>query len=332
MGNNNVIILSHRRDFDGIASAAEILNEFKVGVDNIIFTNPTTDLFIEALHEIEKYEDCIIYITDLSVADQGIDDITSSLKKIKGKNNKVIWLDHHPWSESSYSKIKDLVDTLIAGENKDFCAAEIVYQKLCKDNDTCKRLAEIAHLTDFNIKPNDKQLNEALVKLSECIAYLDNGDAESNALRSKLVSYVSEGKISGDIVEEIYGKYKISESENIEQLYGTLESFNSGNVKVGIAFADNLQSNMACSLIKDKTAAGIQIFVTTKDWSAHVRSDSDIDSSVISKKLGGNGHKNASGFTITPEGETMESKISDYVKKVKNAAYSTYKNKSSLND
>ena len=208
--------------------------------------------------------------------------------------------------------MKPIAEMLIYGEDKDRCASELIYDKFCTGDEICKKLSSLAHLTDFNLRPEDKNLDEDLVRISQCIAFLDRDDPHSNGLRHAMVECVATGLIKGGIIDQIYAEYKKSEGENLKMLKDTATSIDIGRYKIGIAFADNLQSNMACARIKEITRANIQIFVTTKDWSAHVRSDNGINSSLLSFELGGNGHEMASGFTLKITQKQIGKAIEEY--------------------
>jgi oligoribonuclease NrnB/cAMP/cGMP phosphodiesterase (DHH superfamily) len=317
----NTIIISHRRDFDGIASAAELLRALDGSIAKILFTNPSKKEMLSTLSKIKGLNNSTLYITDISMPHDGYSDIISLLRGFHSASNEIKWLDHHPWSEDAIKEVREISDMLICGENDKYCAAELVYKNICNSDKTCESIANLAHLTDFNIRPEDKALDADLVKISKCIAFLDNDEPHSDELRMALTESVAKGSISGNTVEQIYSEYKKSEGENIQMLNKTMNSIKSGKYVIGIAFAENLQSNMACAMIKESTGANIQVFVTTKDWSAHVRSDEGIDSSVLSKAFGGNGHPQASGFNIKmAEHEDIKDAILAYTDTVFKAA------------
>ena len=317
---NKSIIISHRRDFDGIASAAELSRFLRGSVEMSIFTNPGKAEMLSTASKLESVKDAYIYIADVSMPADGYEELCSKFASVKSQGNKIIWMDHHPWPEQAQLKMKPIADTLICGEDKNRCAAELIYEKFCAEDEVCKKLSSLAHLTDFNIRPEDKELDNNLIKVSQCIAFLDRDDKHSNELRSALTEYVSTGAISGGIIEQIYAEYKKSEDKNLKMLAETIKSIQVGKYKIGMAFADNLQSNMACAKIKEITGANIQIFVTTKDWSAHVRSDNGINSSLLSSALGGNGHEMASGFTLKIAQKQMDKAIEEYENTVFSAA------------
>ena len=306
------IIISHRRDFDGIASAAELSRSLNGSVEIVLFTNPGKAEMLSTVSKLDQAKGTDIYIADVSMSAEGYEELCQKFKEVKSRGNSIIWVDHHPWPEAAALKMKPIAKILICGEDKNRCAAELVYEQFCAGDEVCKKLSSMAHLTDFNLRPEDKELDDNLVKISQCIAFLDRDDRHSNELRGLLVEQVSTGVISGGVIEQIYAEYKKSEGENLKMLNDTVKTIDIGKYKIGIAFADNLQSNMACSKIKQLTGANIQIFVTTKDWSAHVRSDNGINSSILSSALGGNGHEMASGFTLKIMQKQLDKAIEEY--------------------
>jgi len=314
------IIISHRRDFDGIASAAELSRFLRSSVGMVLFTNPGKAEMLSTVSKLAPVKNTDIYIADVSMSADGYEELCAEFDKVKSHGNEIIWIDHHPWPASAALKMKPIAKILIYGEDKNKCASELIYGKFCTGDEVCRKLSSLAHLTDFNLRPEDKELDDNLVKISQCIAFLDRDDRHSNELRNSLTEQVSTGLISGGIIDQIYAEYKKSEEENLKMLNDTVKTIRIGRYSIGIAFADNLQSNMACSKIKQLTGANIQIFVTTKDWSAHVRSDNGINSSLLSSALGGNGHEMASGFTLKVVQKELGKAIEEYTNTVFAAA------------
>ncbi|MGC9190707.1 MAG: DHH family phosphoesterase [Candidatus Micrarchaeia archaeon] len=319
-------IISHRRDFDGIASAAELvlyLESLDEHAQTILFTNPGREEWSSTLDKLKDVKNSNIYIADLSLP-KGCEDLILQFEHIKSQGNRIIWIDHHAWPEEIAKKIENIADMLVWGDNKSKCAAELIYEKLCEGNSTCKSIAMLAHFTDFNVKSEDEGLDNNLTKISQCIAYLDSDDKRSNELREKLLEQVVTGSIIGGVIDQIYSEYKRSEEENLKKLKETLRILDAGGIRISMAFAYNLQSNMACARMKELSGSNIEIFVTTKDWSAHVRSDSGIDSLLLSREFGGNGHEQASGFTIKMGNKNIENAINEYADKVFERAKSVY--------
>ena len=299
--NGDIAVVSHRRDFDGIASAAEMLKVFGSRIKLMLFTNPSTNEFLDAMKRLEGFGRGTVVIADISINSGTVPELHEMLEGLEERGSELIWLDHHPWPAGASEIVGEHARLLVCGENPMFSGAELVYENLCNGDGTCRRLAELAHITDFNLKPDDDALDLTLMRLSRIIAFLDSGDSESDSMRAELVRELAAGRTGGPVIERLDSLYKKSEAENLESLNATMRSERVPGHVVGIAFAHNLQSNMACDIIRERTGADICVFVTTKDGAAHVRSGAGIDSSALASALGGNGHPQASGFT--PKGD-----------------------------
>lgn len=326
---DKIVVIAHRRDFDGISSAAQIIRRYRNSVKKVIFTNYDKKTFGNMTTELvaSKPNGSTIILADLSAQDDRVKHVTRIFKKLKAHGNSIIWLDHHPWSPYAIDKISKSVDFMIAGENKDHCGAELVFIELCKDDATCKKLSELAHITDFNLPARGKVEGRALERISNVITYLDNDSKGTYHKIIKVTKEVSAGELYGKEAQRAYKEYKVNERKDLKLLKKTARFIKSNDYTIGIAFAHNMESNTACSKIREMTGAEICIFVTTKDGTAHVRSIDGIDCSILSKQLGGGGHPQASGFSVSmakfknfgPDGQKR------YVDMVRNGAAKAYK-------
>jgi oligoribonuclease NrnB/cAMP/cGMP phosphodiesterase (DHH superfamily) len=324
-----IFVITHRRDFDGVSSAAQLFRKYGNSVKKVLFANYDDKAFRSAINTLmhERPKDSTVIITDLSAQDHRVEAIKSVLKRLKKSGNRIIWLDHHPWSWYALSNIAELADFVVAGENKDQCASELVFTELCSDDKVCRRLSELAHITDFNLLPRTVSEDAMLRKISSVITYLDTESKSAYAKMVRVTKEVSGGRLNGKQTNSAYMEYKASERENMKALKATMCALASRKFKIGIAFADNLQTNFASSKISELTGSKIQIFVTTKDGSAHVRSFYGIDCSMLSKALGGNGHPQASGFQVSKARFSNFSKLGRlrYAEMVRRAAARVYK-------
>ncbi len=294
----NVYVITHRRDFDGISSAAQLVRRYSKSVKKIHFANYDDMAFRSAMGALmhDKPKNSTIVITDLSAQDSRIEAITGMLKRLRRAGNNVVWLDHHPWSWNAMESISKYADFVVAGENKDHCASELVFMEICNGDKTCRRLSQLAHITDFNLVPRSVPEDSMLRRISSVITYLDTESTSAYTKMLQVTKEVADGKLNGRQIKRVYGEYKNSERANMGTLRETMCALASKKFKIGMAFADNLQTNFASSEISKLTGSKIQIFVTTKDGSAHLRSFYGVDCSLLSKALGGNGHPQASGF------------------------------------
>jgi oligoribonuclease NrnB/cAMP/cGMP phosphodiesterase (DHH superfamily) len=327
----DILSITHRRDFDGVSSAAQLICKYGGAVKRVLFSNYDEETFHATIETIKgmNLKDTNIIVSDLSAQDGRVEAVTALFKSLKADGNRIIWLDHHPWSDYALRRISKSVDFIIAGENSDYCASELVFRVLCSDNAVCKALSEFAHITDFNLKAHIKRDESALKKISEVITYLDTESKKSNLSMLRLAREVSAGELNGPECKKVHKEYKIDERKNLKAIKATVASISGSKYIIGVAFSTNMESNLACTKISELTGSKIQVFVTTKDGSAHVRSFSGIDCSRLSRALGGNGHPQASGFQVNPAKFSNFSSAGRkrYVEMVREAATRAYKTK-----
>ena len=98
-----VSIFSHESDLDGVYSAAIGLIRYPQA--RIVFLNYSKDSFMRMRNFIEtgidSNKESLVVITDLGLnADSTLIDLCKDTFSLVQKNNsRVLWIDHHPWSE-----------------------------------------------------------------------------------------------------------------------------------------------------------------------------------------------------------------------------------------
>ncbi|MFW9807018.1 MAG: hypothetical protein ACFFFK_09855, partial [Candidatus Thorarchaeota archaeon] len=65
---------------------------------------------------------------------------------------RIVWLDHHQWSDRAIKMVLSLGNKPVLKVNHDFCAAEITHKVLMPRDEISSELAKIAHDTDFNLR------------------------------------------------------------------------------------------------------------------------------------------------------------------------------------
>lgn len=144
--------ISHDKDVDGLNSAAIVWRYAKSkGLD---FSVTLTDYgaFGPIFSSIASRRNTLIVVSDLGVDDTTSDIVGTSLSRAIAQGCKIVWLDHHQWSEKAIKTILALPNKPILKINHDYCAAEIVHKVLMPRDAICEELARIAHDTDFNIR------------------------------------------------------------------------------------------------------------------------------------------------------------------------------------
>jgi len=147
--------ISHDKDVDGINSAAIVWRYAKSrGLD---FSVTLTDYggFEPVFSGIASRRDTLIVVSDLGVDDATLDIVVASLSRAISQGCKIVWIDHHQWSEKAIKAILALPNKPVLRINHDFCAAEIVHKVLMPRDEISAELARIAHDTDFNLREID---------------------------------------------------------------------------------------------------------------------------------------------------------------------------------
>ncbi|MGY5879860.1 MAG: DHH family phosphoesterase [Candidatus Thorarchaeota archaeon] len=147
--------ISHDKDVDGINSAAIVWRYAKTkGLD---FSVTLTDYggFDTVFSSIASRRDTLIVVSDLGMDDTTLDTVVTSLSRAISQGCKIVWFDHHQWSEKSIKAILALPNKPVLRVNHNYCAAEIVHKVLMPRDEVSAELARIAHDTDFNIREID---------------------------------------------------------------------------------------------------------------------------------------------------------------------------------
>ncbi|MFW9843538.1 MAG: DHH family phosphoesterase [Candidatus Thorarchaeota archaeon] len=147
--------ISHDKDVDGLNSAAIIWRYAKAkGLD---FSVTLTDYggFEPVFYSLASRRDTLIVVSDLGMDDTTLDIVVTSLTRAISQGCKIVWLDHHQWTEKSIKSILKLPNKPILKINHDYCAAEIAHKVLMPRDEISAELARIAHDTDFNLREID---------------------------------------------------------------------------------------------------------------------------------------------------------------------------------
>jgi len=144
--------ISHDKDVDGLNSAAIVWRYAKSkGLD---FSVNLTDYgsFEPVFSSVASRRNTLIVVSDLGMDDNTLDTVVTSLTRAMSQGCKIVWIDHHQWSEKAIKAILALPNKPILRINHDFCAAEIVHKVLMPRDEISEELARIAHDTDFNLR------------------------------------------------------------------------------------------------------------------------------------------------------------------------------------
>ncbi len=188
--------ISHDKDVDGLSSAAIVWRYAKS--KGLEFSVTLTDYgaFEAVFSSVATRRNTLIVISDLGVDDTTLPLVLPGLTRAVSQGCRVVWLDHHQWSEKAVKTILSLQNKPILRVNHDHCAAEIVHKVLMPRDPICERLAEIAHDTDFNLR--EIPIANALTDAVSVIRFgaIDRKEDTSDALYP-LLSQLAEFGING---------------------------------------------------------------------------------------------------------------------------------------
>ncbi|MBO3757927.1 MAG: hypothetical protein JTT14_02325, partial [Candidatus Brockarchaeota archaeon] len=171
-----VVSISHRNDFDGVASAslvvryASVINNFP----SIVSLKDYGDKEKVVEDKLLSLTNAYFVISDLSTNVKEIDEIIERIRKLKATQNKIIWADHHQTTEEIKDKLSNVVDALYIRESE-ITATEIIFDVLYKQNgikdEYANRLANLSHQTDM--WKFEESVSWDLVELVSYLNYLD---------------------------------------------------------------------------------------------------------------------------------------------------------------
>ncbi|MGB9729378.1 MAG: DHH family phosphoesterase [Thermoprotei archaeon] len=287
-------IFSHRKDCDGIMSAAVYLRSNKE--TKVYFTNygeEETFKMVKAMKEISyTSEHGNIIISDIGVNRSTSPIIIEELKELKQKGWNIIWVDHHQWPDdlkhemSKYAKL--IIDT-------SKCATEIMNITFCND-EICNMLASIARDSDFHL--NLYTITELLKDIIAYYNYLKNDE-----LLVQLAQKLAQGIFWDYTMQKEWEQYIIEKNDAIKKLSSNIITSTIKEYKIAIGFAhDLLASSDALDVIDQKTNADISIIVHEKGTlTIKRREGTNILCNKIAEYFNGGGHQFIAGGRLPPE-------------------------------
>ncbi|MDF1538555.1 MAG: DHH family phosphoesterase [Candidatus Thorarchaeota archaeon] len=191
-----LLSISHDKDVDGLNSAAIVRRYAKSkGLKHEVIL---TDYggFEKVFGKVAAYRNTLIIVTDLGMDETELDKVYDGLSRAIAQGCRVVWLDHHQWSDTSAKRILSLGNKTVLKINHEYCAAEIAFKVLMPRDEISEELARIAHDTDFNHR--EIEVANALTDALSVIRFgaLDRREDLTEALKSLLTSLADEG-VSG---------------------------------------------------------------------------------------------------------------------------------------
>ncbi len=284
-------------NLDGLSGAALLMHNYGLKPENIIFTNYIhLKSLLGKLKKLRIRNSAIVF-NDIGMSPGGLEYLNSVIKLLKSNNNTIIWLDDHPWDYKVIKSVRNGLDFAAFGENQRYCATELVYLLLCNRDRISKKIAMLAHYSDFVVKSRYDSLIE---KLSYSIVYLSYGKEKKEERLSRVTKSISMLDFSNRLINRSYKLYIREEVKAKKALLRNSYTIKSNGYEIGLAFGNRLQTNSACAVMAGALHTDINIYVNIDTGKSGIRSRDYVDGSLIAKSLGGGGHPQASGFQVNP--------------------------------
>lgn len=293
------VVYAHRRDVDGLMSAAIFLRAYPLA--SVRFVDYGLDDMVHLLHELSELNDVeLAVIADFGLDDDKTDSMVSALRSLVARGTRVNWLDHHNWSDSSIKAVREAGVELVKPPDREACGAELVQKRYAPSDGYSKRLAEIANMTDFH-----KPLDEVGKMLTGVVDYYNSmSKGECDKRLERLAQIVSEGVLVDSVVLDDYHHYTELVNMAEEELKRSARLLSSGGFRVAVGFATGpLGPTRTCDILRDSIPSDIQVYVKGRKVSFR-RSNESVDCAKIATAFGGGGHDYAAGGEVDFEVRT----------------------------
>ncbi len=297
---NNVYVISHASDIDGVGAAALIKMKYGVTLSHIFFSEYSEEAisYVDDRLSGSYKKGITLFITDLGVDDRLISSYLKIINGVKRNGGRVFWFDHHPWSANAIKQLASRCDAAIIGENARHCGTEITYRELGFTDRFTREFVKVVHYSDFNIKPKTRgeyRLVGAYTLSITAYAEIKDMDKRTEKLRH-MVEVLSCGRFLDSRIREDARRFDAINKKRTELMLKSMI------IRKGFAvgFSRGVQSTAGCIAIREAARRPIGIYVNIEDWKGHIRCETK-DISLLARKMDGGGHPHASGFFIDPK-------------------------------
>lgn len=307
-----VIIFSHESDLDGLYSAAIGLMRYPQAMT--VFLGYGVDNFNKLgnfIHSATRYSSSSkevggkIIIADLGLNDELIETCRKIFSDASSNAWKIMWVDHHPWSDQAIDAVKPFVEIVLDASGRK-CAAELMYETLLPGNKVAEKLASMAHTMDFFTN------NQYLTPISELIRYYQTFPDFYYRL-SDLASKSTKGILWDIEMQNDYNDYVRLREEAKEQVFASIQIREAGRFKIAyIQSSPYLQNSLFSQEVFSKTNTDLVMLYSTKG-KVSIRRNNDAIScrSIASNLPEGGGHDYAAGATFKSDPSDTAAVISE---------------------
>ena len=289
------IIISHKADLDGVASAALMIKKFKKnGEPFMVYMRDYEDESEVIPSELLKIRECRVYISDISIMLKGFDEILSKISRIDGK---VLWTDHHEYRTEYSQRLKELgVDLLIDPQSP--AAAILVAQRYSLDDVQSKRIVDMATQSD-----SWKIREERIMDIVNIIDYYNYLEKKTERSRLVSLSYIlaqnDPDKVPTDDLMAVLERYKKVKGKAIEKVLSSSTERMISGLKFYFALSPSIISGtQATDALIKSFKADVYVVIKEDGGVSFRRGRDDIDLSKMAELFGGGGHAYAAGASV----------------------------------
>ncbi|MEM0117072.1 MAG: DHH family phosphoesterase [Conexivisphaerales archaeon] len=313
----SVVIISHRKDLDGLSSAALMVRYFTKHRPSPFYLTlrdypDGANVIEDKLLNVKHAE---IYLADLATDQKFIEEVIAKLKRLKANANKVVWMDHHPTRPEIATSIRNTIDILDLRDSTT-TGSETVYDRLYRNNGIkdshAEMLAKLGH--DSDLMEMKIPVTSKLVMLIDYYNYID-ADTLFYPDLIQLVLHLAAPRIESDQAKLLtpdhvqqLNKYSRLLDREKKKVFANVEIIESGGFKFAVFSYPSIFSGTRISaevLSHFNVDASVGY---SSDGSGSVRRNSEaISCRKIAKLLGGGGHEFAAGFSLGFEVKNKDS-------------------------
>jgi len=322
------VIISHRKDLDGLASAAIALRyvalhrrlPFVLSLKDYVDDDPVVEA---KFLDLQNSKFCIM---DLSTNLPKMDPILEKLRMLKSWNNEIYWFDHHPTQDHIKSSLGATVDILDL-RSSSTVASEITYENLFTRSNLVDSHAELlAKLgRDADLLELKYDVTSKLMAVIDYFNYLDKGSVIFPRLQS-MVMQLSFPRIEADqdgILEPyqsaLLEEYEKLKTRDISKIIEGTEVFDAGRHRVALfMYPPTFSGTQASKVVLDHFKVHLSIGLSDQGEGSVRRSVEGISCRKVAELFGGGGHDYAAGFPAGHAHMTPEELI-EYKQKIKKA-------------
>jgi uncharacterized protein len=311
----NSIIVTHESDVDGVFSASIALIRYPQS--KLVFSSYGKDNFLRVSDLIYKevvssQGKGLVIFTDLGLNDESISPISDTFSFLMANSWSVLWIDHHPWSESALNLFdKNKALQLVLDRGGDKCASELMYEHLLHGNNRAKQLASIAHTSDYLLKDQD------IPPLPELIVYyrtLSNFYSKLTVLAKR----ISDGILWDTEMQADYNIYLNlrNEAKSNSLKLVRIQKLSDGLNMAVVPVSSYIQTSLFSEEIFQKTKADV-VFFFNKEAKVSIRRNNPIIecNKIADELIEGGGHEYAAGGKMKSE----PGQIDEVLKELENA-------------